>query len=112
MVDHALDVVATVLRPAAAWLGAFAVLGQWPSPWSQLAALVLAGFTLGLHALKSTLRIGSTATTLGHANPLLSGAEDALAFILCWAVIVPLLALLAVALGAWLLLRPRRPRNA
>ena len=111
VVDHALDAVATVLRPAAAWLGAFAVLGQWPSPWGHIAALVLAGFTLGLHVLKSTVRIGSTATTLGHANPLLSGAEDALSFVLCWAVIVPLLALLAVALGTWLLLRSR-PRRA
>jgi len=34
----------------------------------------------------------------------LSGAEDALAFPLCWAVIVPALALVAVGLGAWLML--------
>jgi hypothetical protein len=109
VVDHALDAVATVLRPVAAWLGAFAVLGQWPAPWSQIAALVLAGLTLGIHALKSTVRIGSTATTLGHANPLLSGVEDALSFVFCWAVIVPLLALLSIAFGLWLVLRSRAP---
>lgn len=108
VVDHALDAVATVLRPAAAWLGAFAVLGAWPSPWGQLAAFFLASITLGLHTLKSAVRVGSTATTLGHANPVLSGAEDFASFLLCWAVIVPLAALLAVALGAWLLLRARR----
>ena len=112
VLDHALDAVATVLRPAAAWLAAFAVLGEWPSPWGQIAALVLAGFTLGLHALKSTVRIGSTATTLGHANPVLSGVEDALSFVLCWAVIVPVLAILSIALGAWLLLRAWRGRVA
>ena len=112
VLDHALDAMATVLRPVAAWLGAFAVLGQWPSPWSQIAALVLAGLTLGVHALKSVARVGSTATTLGHANPLLSGVEDALAFAFCWAVIVPILALLALAFGAWLLFRTRRARTA
>ena len=110
VVDHALDAVATVLRPVAAWLGAFAVLGNLPAPWGQISALVLAGFTLGVHALKSTLRVGSTAGTLGHANPLLSVAEDALAFVLTWAVIVPLLAVLALALGTWLLLRLLRRR--
>ena len=112
VVDHMLDAVATVLRPAAAWLGAFAVLGQWPSPWGQIVALVLAGLTLGLHVLKSTVRISSTAATLGHANPLISSAEDALSFVLCWAVIVPVLAILAIALGTWLLLRRGRARNA
>jgi len=109
VLDHALDVVATVLRPATAWLGAFAVLGQWPSPWSQIAALVLASLTLGLHVLKSTVRIGSTATTLGHANPLLSGAEDVMSFLFCWAVIVPLLALLSIAFGTWLVFRALHP---
>jgi uncharacterized protein DUF4126 len=112
VLDHALDAVATVLRPAAAWLGAFAVLGQWPSPWGQLAAFFLASFTLGFHALKSAVRVGSTATTLGHANPLLSGAEDVASFLLCWAVIVPVVALLAIALGTWLLLSLRRRRPA
>lgn len=112
VVDHALDLVATVLRPAAAWLGAFAVLGSWPSPWGQVAALALAGLTLGLHAVKSTLRVGSTATTMGHANPLLSGAEDALSFLLCWAVIVPVLAIFGIAFGMWLLFRLGRRRVA
>ena len=110
VVDHALDTVGTVLRPAAALLASYAVLGNWPTPWGQIAALVLASLTLGMHAVKSTLRIGSTATTLGHANPLLSGLEDALAFVLCWAVLVPLLALLAIATGVWLLFRVRRRR--
>ncbi len=111
VLDHALDSIATVLRPVAAWLGAFAVLGQWPSPWGQIAALMLAGLTLGVHALKSSARVASTVATAGHANPLLSGLEDAMSFVLCWAVIAPILALLAIALGAWLVFRSRRPRS-
>lgn len=112
VVDHVLDVVATVLRPLAALLGTYAVLAPWPSPWGQIAALVLAGFTLGLHAVKSTVRVGSTATTLGHANPALSSVEDTASFVLCWAVIVPALALLAIVLGIWLILRLRRVRDS
>ena len=112
VVDHALDAVATVLRPAAAWLGAFAVLGEWPSPWGQIAALVLASLTLGLHVLKSASRVASTATSLGHANPVLSAAEDALAFLLCWAVVLPVITIVAIAIGAWLGLRLRKRRPA
>ena len=112
VVDHALDAVATLLRPAAAWLGAFAVLGHWPSPWAQIAALVLAGLTLGVHAAKAKLRLGSTVTTMGLGNPLLSGVEDLLAFLFCWIVIVPAIALLAIAIVAWIALRRRRPRAA
>ena len=108
IVDHALDAIGTVLRPAAAWLGAFAVLGDWPAPWGQIAALVLASFTLSLHALKSAVRVGSTATTAAHANPVLSGVEDVMSFAFCWAVVAPVLALLAIAIGAWLVLRVRR----
>ena len=112
VLDHALDAIATVLRPIAAWLGAFAVLGAWPSPWGQITALVLAGLTLGVHALKSTVRVGSTVTTLGHANPLISSLEDALSFVFCWAVFLPFLALLAIAFGIWLLFRTKRARAA
>lgn len=112
VVDHALDAVATVLRPAAAWLGAFAVLGSWPSPWGQIAALVLAGLTLGVHAIKSTLRVGSTVTTVGHGNPVLSAFEDVMAFLLSWAVLVPILAILALAFATWLVLRLARRRAA
>ena len=112
VVDHALDLVGTVLRPAAAWLGAYAVLIHWPTPWGQIAALLLGGGALALHALKAKLRLGSTALTLGHANPLLSFAEDATAMILLVAaVLAPVLALILVALlvGG---IRARRRRAA
>ncbi|HEY2955837.1 MAG TPA: DUF4126 domain-containing protein [Candidatus Eisenbacteria bacterium] len=112
VVDHALDAVATVLRPAAAWLGAYAVLGPWPSPWGQIVALVLAGLTLSFHAVKAKLRLGSTAATMGLGNPLLSAAEDAVSFLLCWAVLAPFLALLGAALAVWLVSRRAGHRGA
>jgi len=110
VVDHALDAVATLLRPAAAALGAFALLGHWPSPWAQITALVLAGLSFGVHAAKAKLRLGSTVTTMGLGNPLLSAVEDVLSFLFCWIVIVPAVALVAIALIAWLALRRRASR--
>src|SRR5689334_1935298 len=76
VVDHALDAIGTLLRPAAAWLGSFAVLAGWGSPWAQIAALVLGAGALAVHGLKAKTRLGSTVATAGHANPLLSVLED------------------------------------
>jgi uncharacterized protein DUF4126 len=114
IVDHALDLVATVVRPAAAWFGSFAVLQAWPAPWAQLAALALGGLTLVVHGFKAKLRLGSTATTLGHANPLLSLIEDlASAAMFIVAVLAPVVAVvLVVALIAWLASRRRNPAPA
>lgn len=112
-VDHALDLVSTVTRPLAAWLGAYAVMVHWPSPWSSLVTLGLGGGALALHLLKAKLRLGSTAATMGHGNPFLSVVEDVTAVaILIVAVLAPLLVLLLVALLAWALLRSRRARPA
>ena len=82
VVDHVLDVVGTLLRPVAAWLGAFAVLQGWSSPWAQIAALVLGAGALAVHGVKAKTRLGSTLATAGHANPLLSVLEDSGAIVL------------------------------
>jgi hypothetical protein len=111
LVDHALDAIATVLRPLAAWMGVTALLVHWPSPLRQVVAVALAAGALTLHGAKAKLRLGSTGLTAGHANPLLSLAEDVIALLLAAAVLVPLLALLAVALVAWVMSR-RRARTA
>jgi hypothetical protein len=108
VVDHALDAVGVVLRPAAAWLAGFALLQDWPSPWGPLAALALAGAALGVQAAKAKLRLGSTALTAGHGNPILSALEDLTALLLSAAAL--LVPLLAVALLAALLLALRRRR--
>jgi hypothetical protein len=105
VVDHALDAVGLVLRPAAAWLASYALLIHWPTPWSQIVALTLALIALGIQGAKAKLRLGSSALTLGTANPLLSIVEDVLSLgMAAAALVVPLLALaaailLAVALG-------------
>jgi hypothetical protein len=108
LVDHALDVVGTVLRPAAAWLGAYAVLQSWPTPWAQIAAIVLGTTALGVHALKSKIRIGSSAMTLGSANPVVSMLEDTLAFAtMIVAVLAPVLAIV-VPVALVMVFRRRR----
>jgi uncharacterized protein DUF4126 len=110
VVDHALDAVGTVLRPAAAWLGAYAVLQSWPTPWAQIAAIVLGTTALGVHALKAKLRLGSSAVTLGMANPVASVIEDGFAFVtMVVAVLAPILALLL--LGGLLVMALRRRRR-
>ena len=110
-IDHALDVVGTFLRPAAAALAAYALFVELPSPWAQIAALAVGGAALGLHFGKAGLRLGSSGTTGGLANPLLSILEDlaSLAMILV-AFFLPLLILLVIAIV--LVVRARRKRAA
>lgn len=109
IVDHALDVLGSVLRPLAAALGAYAALVQWPTA----AAAAIAGL-LGIGAFtvsmaKAKVRLGSSALTLGHANPLLSFGEDGLVIgLMVTAVLLPLLVLVPLALFLVLLRRRRR----
>ena len=111
VVDHVLDAMGTVVRPGAAWVAAYAVFSAWPTPWGQLAAVALGTVAVGVHVAKAKLRLGSTAVTMGAANPLLSLIEDILAlFAAACAVLAPLAALLALGLLAWFL--ARRPRRA
>ena len=113
VVDHALDAIGTLLRPAAAWLGSFAVLSGWGSPWAQIAALVLGAGALAVHGLKAKTRLGSTVATAGHANPLLSVLEDSGVLVLvAAAILVPLVALALVLALAWAVARWRARRAA
>jgi hypothetical protein len=109
VLDHALDALGTILRPAAAWLGTYAVLQDWGTPWAQLFALALGAGALAVHGAKAHTRLGSTAVSLGHANPVLSVVEDFLALALVVvALLLPLLALALVALVVLALVRRRR----
>jgi hypothetical protein len=113
VVDHALDVAGTLLRPLAAVAVLLGLTPHVPTALAALLALAGGAGALGLHALKAKTRIGSTALSLGHANPVLSAAEDATAVSLSLAAVwVPLVALAVVALGSVLLvvLVRRRPR--
>jgi hypothetical protein len=104
-VDHALDLVGTVLRPAAGAVLAASVLGTVTDPVTSLVlgAAVGAPSALVPHAAKSALRAASTTVTGGLANPLLSFLEDAIAIVtFVLAVLVPLLVVALLGLTLYL----------
>ncbi len=109
VVDHALDVLGTFVRPAAAAVAAWATFGAVDPTLAAIASIVLGAGALGLHLLKAKTRIGSTVLTLGHLNPLLSLAEDgAAAALSAAALLAPAVAAVLVVAGlAWLLGRRR-----
>jgi hypothetical protein len=83
-VDHTLDALATVLRPAAGALLAASVLGFAKDPLVSLALGVVVGAPSAFvpHVVKSGLRLVSSTVTFGLANPLLSVIEDVLTLVL------------------------------
>src|SRR5690606_6299037 len=96
VVDHALDVAATFLKPAAGVLLPAALLHD-ASPMAAWTLGIIAGgpIALGVHTTKAGTRAVSSATTAGIVNPVLSFIEDALAMIiLLFTVIAPLIAAL------------------
>ena len=117
-VDHALDVLGTVLRPAAGSLLAASVMWRVSDPLTATALGIAVGAPSALvpHAAKSALRATSTAFTAGFANPVLSILEDvATVALFALAVVVPMLVAAAVLAVSFLVLRRllrRRPRPA
>lgn len=112
-VDHALDALSTLLRPAAGALLAAAAFWQISDPLTALALGTAVGAPTALvpHAAKSALRAVSTVFTAGLANPVVSLLEDVLALALfALAVLIPLAVVLGLALLALLVAR-RRPRR-
>ena len=98
--DHFLDVVSTVLRPAAGSLLAASVLWPVKDPLAALALGVAVGAPTALapHALKVMARAASTTFTAGFANPVISVLEDGLViFLFVVAVLVPLLVVMGLA---------------
>lgn len=100
--DHALD---TLASPAAVVAGTLAAASQFGdvahvSPLMQWAsALVAGGGVAGVvQAANVTTRAGSTLTTAGIANPIISAAQSVLA------VVVSIVSIVAPVLGAILLL--------
>lgn len=119
-VDHALDMVGTVARPAAGALAAASVLhGSDPATAAVLGLIIGAPAAFGFHAAKAGTRAASTATTLGIANPLLSVAEDTIAIILVLVslltpLLVPVILLIALFAIAALVkaIHKRQPARA
>jgi hypothetical protein len=108
-VDHALDVISTVVRPVAGSILAASVLGFVHKPLVALALGVAVGAPSALvpHAAKAGVRTLSTAFTAGLANPILSLLEDVLTVVLfVLAVLLPIVvALFLVATVIWILRR-------
>jgi uncharacterized membrane protein len=93
LIDHALHFVQIVTKPAAAAI----LVGGTAHPQSHdaLIALMVLGAlnALGVHAFTSSVRVASTATTAGLANPLLSVMEDvSVVFLSVLAFVTPFIA--------------------
>jgi len=81
-VDHAWDVIHTIIRPIAGALVAWAAVSdRIPHGAVIVAAVIAGGAALGSHATKATVRGASTLATGGLANPVLSVIEDVFAFL-------------------------------
>jgi len=106
-VDHVLDSVQVITKPALAALAATPFIHQLaPEHAVAIAIIIGAPLALGVHATKASVRVGSSATTGGIGNPILSMLEDILAFAaIAIAFVAPLLALAVLALLLFLLVR-------
>lgn len=113
-VDHALDMLSTVLRPAAGTLLAASVLGRVSDPLTAWVLGIVVGAPTSFvpHVAKSGLRLASTALTAGFANPLVSLVEDVSTVVLVvLAVVAPFVVCALLLLALWLLARRfQRPR--
>ncbi len=107
VLDHALSALGTVTRPVAAVLAAGSVFAGVDPMVAAVAGLVIGAPTaLAFHAAQSGTRLASTATTGGLLNPLVSIAEDLLAFAtVLLALAAPLLVPLALLALLWLIWR-------
>ena len=101
-VDHVLHAIGSVARPIVATLAAAAVFDRGDRTTAAIVGLIIAApAALGVHAAKSGLRVGSSAMTLGCANPFLSLIEDGIAAVVSLtALFAPLVAVvMLIALG-------------
>jgi hypothetical protein len=107
IVDHAVSAVGTLARPAAGALAAAAAFHQLDPGLAALAGLVIGAPTaLAFHTAQAGGRVASTATTAGAANPVVSLAEDALAFgTAILALAAPVLVPIALGVIFWLVWR-------
>ena len=111
VVDHLLDFLGSVIRPAAGIIAVLGVMPKMPALIAGLIALIAGGGALGVHAMKAKARLGSTVLTLGHGNAIMSVVEDFVTVGLVMAgLLAPLIAffLIVPLLGLGLGRRPKR----
>jgi hypothetical protein len=106
LLDHASDLVHTVIRPlagASVMAGISNPLSEW-SPWA--AAALGAILALSVHGAKAATRPAVTATTVGVGNPIVSLIEDVIAVLLTvFSLLAPFLAFVFFILLALLFIR-------
>lgn len=82
VIDHALNAVGYVTRPVAGAVAAGSVFwGVDPAAAAIAGLIVGAPAALAFNAAQTGVRVGSTATTGGLGNPVVSLIEDVLAFL-------------------------------
>ena len=80
VIDHVLHAVHAVLAPVAGGVAA-ASLDPTGGTGAGVVAILGAANALGVHGIKSATRVGTTVTTAGFLNPIVSFIEDAIATI-------------------------------
>jgi hypothetical protein len=117
VVDHALDLLSTLLKPVAGIVLAASVLWTVDDPIVAIALGVMVGAPAAFapHAAKATLRGVLSPMTAGFAAPVLSFLEDVIAFgLVALAILAPFVVaagvlLFAVVTGKFL--RKKIPQN-
>ncbi len=80
VVDHTMDALHVFLKPVAGTLVAMAMMEGVDPLVASVAGLCTGGLIAGgTHLAKAAVRVGSTSTTAGAGNPVLSILEDVLA---------------------------------
>lgn len=115
-VDHGLNAVGYVTRPVAGAIAAGSVFWNVDPAAAAIAGLIVgAPAALAFNAAQTGIRVGSTATTGGLGNPVVSLVEDVLAFLTVMiAFLAPILipiVLLILAVVVFRLARRIRDRN-
>jgi hypothetical protein len=113
-IDHALDSLGVLVRPLSGALVAAAVAYHIDNPlWASVFGLAVGAPTaFAPHALKSSVRVGSSVTTMGVANPFLSTAEDMMAIgLAAMAFLVPFAGVALLALLLWTVVRWTKRRR-
>ena len=110
VIDHALNAGGYVTRPVAGAIAAGSVFwGVDPAAAAIAGLIVGAPAALAFNAAQTGVRVGSTATTGGLGNPLVSLAEDFLAFMtVLIAFIAPILIPIVMIIVAVLVFRLAR----
>lgn len=115
-IDHALNAVGYVTRPVAGAVAAGSVFwGVDPAAAAIAGIIVGAPAALAFNAAQTGVRVGSTATTGGLGNPVVSLIEDFLAFVtVIIAFLAPILipvVMIVLAVLVFRLARRIRDRN-